>query len=288
MDPATKYLDPPPPYEDAVAGGSHTNIPTLQPVTLFLDGQCIRDASTSTPRYQISRSVTTLPKTPPKNSSIIFERVDTASRILEKDETPGTEQAPSEHRHLFYLAHPADAQYRADLPGYYITAVDTETVGNIHLETSKSRLQKIEFTALLSAKRTASERPLFDDAGKTVTLFSARPVKLMSSRYTWTREDGSQIAVEDGKGDGHSLALTTAMTQEMRDALVAAWLLRLWYETAESKQAKREGKRAAVARLDIADHAIELEWLAAPVSYQDWTYAKRVGGLGALAGAGGG
>ncbi|KAL2847089.1 hypothetical protein BJX68DRAFT_240205 [Aspergillus pseudodeflectus] len=272
MDPATKYLDPPPPYEDAVAEGSHTKIPTLQPVTLLLDGQCIRDASTSTSRYQISRSVTTLPKTPPKNSSIIFERVDTASRVLEKDETPGTEQAPSEPRHLFYLAHPADAQYRADVPGYYITAVATETAGNIHLETSKSRLQKLEFTALLSAKRTASDRPLFDEAGKTVTLFSARPAKLMSSRYTWTQEDGSQIAVEDGKGDEHRLAITTAMTQEMRDALVAVWLLRLWYETAESKQAKRE----------------ELERLAAPVSYQDWTYAKRVGGLGALAGAGGG
>ncbi|KAL3451413.1 hypothetical protein BJX65DRAFT_267884 [Aspergillus insuetus] len=272
MDPDTKYLDPPPPYEDVVGEGSDTPS-LLQPVTLFLDGQCIRDASSSgAPLFQISRSVTMLPKTPPKNSSIIFERIDQESNVPEKAEALETQQGQAKHRHLFYLAHPADAQYRTDIPAYYITSVDTETVGNIHFETSKSRLQKTEFQALLSAKRTASDRPLFDDAGRATTLFNARPAKLMSSRYTWTRENGSQVAVEDGKGDKHSLVITTPITQEMRDALVAVWMLRLWYETAESKQAKRE----------------ELERLTAPVSYQDWTYAKRVAGLGALAGAGGG
>ncbi|KAL2794597.1 hypothetical protein BJX66DRAFT_303458 [Aspergillus keveii] len=273
MDPDTKYLDPPPPYEDVVGEGSDAPSLLQPPVTLLLDGQCIRDASSSAPLYRISRSVTTLPKTPPKNSSIIFERIENDNRVPEKPEGSGTRQQPQlHHRHLFYLAHPADAQYRTDIPGYYITSVDTETVGNIHFETSKSRLQKTEFKALLSAKRTASDRPLFDEAGRTSTLFTARPATLMSSRYTWTQKNGSQVAVEDGKGDEHRLAITTPMTQETRDALVASWMLRLWYETAESKQAKRE----------------ELERLTAPVSYQDWTYAKRVGGLGALAGAGAG
>ncbi|KAL3484204.1 hypothetical protein BJX62DRAFT_219074 [Aspergillus germanicus] len=273
MDPDTKYLDPPPPYEDVVGEGSDTPSLLQPPVTLLLDGQCIRDASTSATLYQISRSVTTLPKTPQKNSSIIFERIENDNRVPEKPEGSGTKQQPQlQHQHLFYLAHPADAQYRTDTPGYYITSVDRGTVGNIHFETSKSRLQKTEFQALLSAKRTASDRPLFDDAGKATTLFTARPAKLMSSRYTWTRENGSQVAFEDGRGEEHRLAITTAMPQEMRDALVASWMLKLWYETAESKQAKRE----------------ELERLTAPVSYQDWTYAKRVGALGALAGAGGG
>ncbi|KAJ0419725.1 hypothetical protein BJY00DRAFT_285450 [Aspergillus carlsbadensis] len=271
MDPDTKYLDPPPSYEETVAEGSRTP-PTLQPVTLLLDGQCIRDVSTSNSLYQISRSVTSLPKTPPKNSSIRFERVDTDSRVPEKAKGSESHQSALQHRHLFYLAHPADAQYRTDIPGYYITSVNTETVGNIHFDTSKSRLQKTEFTALLSAKRTASDQPLFDEAGRASTLFTARPAKWMSNRYTWTQEDGSQVAMEDVKGDEHNLVMTTPMTQETRDALVAVWMLRLWYETAESKQAKRD----------------EIERLMAPVSYQDWTSAKRIGGLGALAGAGGG
>jgi hypothetical protein len=94
--------------------------------------------------------------------------------------------------------------------------------------------------------------------------------------------------VEDGKGDEHKLVITTPITQEMWDALVAVWMLRLWYETAESKQAKREGKLHTIACWIIANRVAELERLTAPVSYQDWTYAKRVGGLGALAGAGGG
>ncbi|KAL3481703.1 hypothetical protein BJX99DRAFT_253230 [Aspergillus californicus] len=113
----------------------------------------------------------------------------------------------------------------------------------------------MEFEALLSSKQTASDRPLFDEAGKASTLFTARPAKLMGSWYNWIQEDGSQVA------------------EEMRDVLVAVWMLKLWYETAETRQAKRE----------------ELEQMMPPVSsYQDWNYAKKVGTLGGFAGAGGG
>ncbi|KAL2837125.1 hypothetical protein BJY01DRAFT_221313 [Aspergillus pseudoustus] len=266
MDPNSKYSDPPPPYEETLSQAIES--PGLPAVTVVLDGQAIRDEATSAPLYQLSRSVTTLPRTPPKNSSIIFERMENG--IPEKVKSSETVQ--TRHRHLFYLAHPADAKYRTDIPGYYITCVDIETVGNIHLETSKSRLQKTEFSAQLSPRRTASHRPLFDEAGETSTLFTARPGKWVSSRYIWTQKNGSQVAVEDGKGEEHKLVITSPMKQDVRDALVAVWMLRLWYETAESKEAKRE----------------ELERLVAPVAHQNWTIAKRVAGLGAFAGVGAG
>ncbi|KAL3455662.1 hypothetical protein BJX64DRAFT_59278 [Aspergillus heterothallicus] len=269
MDRYSQFTDPPPPYEDIARGVSIS--PRLPPAVLLLDGQIIRDEATSAPLYQLSRAVTTLPRTPPKNSSITVERVQNI--VPGKAESSETPQAQSQHRHLFYLAHPADAQYRTHIPAYYITCVETETVGNIHLETTKSRLQrKGEFTAWLSPRRTAWHRPLFDEAGKRSTLFSARPGKWTSSRYVWTGGDGARLAVEEMNGEQHGLDISTPMTQEMRDALIAVWLLRLWYETAESKQAKKE----------------ELERMMPPMSYQDWTMGKRVGGLGALAGAGGG
>jgi hypothetical protein len=44
---------------------------------------------------------------------------------------------------------------------------------------------------------------------------------------------------EDGK---YKLSVTREISQEMRDASVATWLLRLWHNTAENKQARRECK----------------------------------------------
>jgi hypothetical protein len=92
--------------------------------------------------------------------------------VPEKPVAPEAQQCEPQYRHLFYLAHPSDAQYRTDIPAYYITAVDKETLGNIHLGTSKLRLRKMEFETLLSSKQTASDRPLFDEAGKASTLFT--------------------------------------------------------------------------------------------------------------------
>ncbi|KAL4864368.1 hypothetical protein BDV12DRAFT_205748 [Aspergillus spectabilis] len=233
-----------------------TDAHKVPPAVLLLEGKSIRDTS-SARLYQISRAVTTLPWAPPKNSSVIFERVE--------------DNAHERARHLFYLAHPADAQYRTDIPAYYITSVDTETVGNVHFKTSKRRLQKTEFTALLSAKRTASHRPLFNKAGELSTLFNARPTSWRSSHYCWTDSDGHQVAFEDRESEQHKLVITQPMLQETRDALAGVWVLRLWYEAAESRQAKKEA----------------LERMMPPVPYQDMTLAKRVGALGALGGAGG-
>ncbi|KAL2827805.1 hypothetical protein BDW59DRAFT_54770 [Aspergillus cavernicola] len=265
METDTKSPDLPPSYEDTLVqeGSKEVNLP---PAVLLLEGQSIRD-ELSAHLYQLSRTVTTLPRTTLKSSSVIFERVEHDA----PEKAGASETLQPKHQHLFYLAHPADAQYRTDIPAYYITSVDAETVGNIHFETSKSRLQKTEFTALLSAKRTASHRPLFDEAGKLVTLFNARP-KWMGSCYSWMDRNGHQLAFEDRKGEQHKLVITSPMSQDTRDALTAMWVLRLWYETAESKQAKKEA----------------MERMMPPVSYQDLRLGKRVGGLGALAALGGG
>ncbi|KAL2868796.1 uncharacterized protein BJX67DRAFT_379744 [Aspergillus lucknowensis] len=266
----THFQSPPPSYHDAIQVEC-SNVP-LQPTSLLLEGQSIRDELSRACLYQLSRTVTALPRITPKNSSVIFERVEYEAPA--RSETSKNHEAQPKHRHLFYLAHPADAQYRSDIPAYYITSMDAETLGNIHFETSKPRLQKTEFRALLSAHRTASHKPLFDEARKLTILFDARPMNWVSSRYSWTDGNGHQVAFEEGKGEHeqHKLVITHPMAQETRDALVALWVLRLWYETAESKQAKRE----------------ELERMMPPASYQDLKLGKRVGALGALGGAGGG
>lgn len=170
-----------------------------------------------------------------------FERVEHDERELglgAEGLTAGTPQK----RHLFYLVHPANAQYRTDIPArYYITSAMPEMVGNIRLETSETRFQRTSFKAMLSAKRTASDKPLFNEGTEQVLLFDIRPNwKLGRDCYSWSDSNGRLVAVEEKEDDRYKLSVMRSMPQELKDALVATWLLRLWHDTAESKQAKRE------------------------------------------------
>ncbi|RYP57039.1 hypothetical protein DL769_009737 [Monosporascus sp. CRB-8-3] len=249
-----------PPYED-IDDGPWEDV--LEPANLVFAGQSIVcEATTSTPLYKMNWDVTSIPQ---KGTSVVFERV----KYDPPETAESTAPTKQQNQHLFYLAHPAGAQYRTDSPAYYITSVSPVALGNITLETSKSKIGKIEFKALLSAKKSASDSPLFDE--KPEPLFDAKP-KWMGGRFTWTDPDGKQVAYEDEKSAKHRLVVTAAMRREMRDALAATWCLRLWHDTAERREAKRDG----MERLTPAD---------CMQGYGDMKLAKRVGALAALGGA---
>ncbi|KKZ65704.1 hypothetical protein EMCG_01266 [[Emmonsia] crescens] len=61
------------------------------------------------------------------------------------------------------------------------------------------------------------------------------------------------------------------MGRDMRDALVAMWVLRRWYAMAESRRARREAMEALTP---------------AEGYYSDMRLVKRTGALGAVGGAG--
>ncbi|KAL4906361.1 hypothetical protein BDW74DRAFT_151761 [Aspergillus multicolor] len=210
----------------------------LNPAVLYLSGQTIvAEDDPSTPLYVLSTDIRSIPN---KNSSVKLERVESADNEAEKSESP-----PQKRRqHLFYLVHPEHAQYRTDIPArYYITSAVPETVGNIRLEISEARLQKPSFKALLSAGKTASDRPLFNEGAHQLVLFDIQPsgkAGLGSTAYKWGDFKGGQVAAEGEEDGRYYLRITKGMPQDLRDALVATWLLRLWCETAESKEAKRE------------------------------------------------
>ncbi|KAI2469617.1 hypothetical protein F4781DRAFT_431145 [Annulohypoxylon bovei var. microspora] len=245
--------DPPPSYE---VSNEESLKDVLEPATLVLMGQSVvSDTSDATPLYYMNWSVTSIPQ---KGSS---------DGPLGTNDATSTEQ---QNKHIFYLAHPTGAKYQEETPEYYLTSVSPESLGNISLETSNSTFLKTEFRMLLSPGRTWSDKPLFDESAKP--LFEVKP-KWIGSRYTWTDCNGEQVAYEDIKGDRHKLVITTSMERKLRDALVATWCLKLWYETAESTQAKRD----AMERLTPAE-AIQ--------GYSDLRMAKRIGVLGSLGGAG--
>lgn len=207
---------------------------TLEPAVLLLSGQhVVFKAAPEAPLYELSRDVTYIPQ---KNSSIIFERMED----VQTTEADGSGSKKQQKRHIFYLAHPAGAEFQTDTPAYYITSVSREgTLGNIGLRSTKPLLQRPEFEVVLSAARTAADKPLFDENPKV--LFNIKP-KMLSGRYTWVNCDGSQVAVEEQKGSQRTLDIAVPMRREVRDAIVATWCLKVWHDTAESPQAKKDGK----------------------------------------------
>lgn len=221
------------PLSHTEAGGSNV-ADVLEPAVLLLSGQrVVFKTAPEAPLYELSRDVTSIPQ---KNESIIFERVEDVQSI-EADSSGSKKQ---QKRHIFYLAHPAGAEFQTDTPAYYITSVSPEgTLGNIGLRSTKPLLQRSEFEAVLSAAKTAADKPLFDENLKVV--FNIKP-KILSGRYTWVDPDGSRVAVEERKGSQRTLDITVPMRREVRDAIVATWCLKVWHDTAESPQAKKDGK----------------------------------------------
>lgn len=109
-----------PPSEEA---NEEPSKDVLKPAVLVLAGQSVvSETATATPLYQMNWSVTSIPQ---KDSSVVFEWVEHDQAEKVESTAPSKQQ----NRHLFYLAHPADAQFRTDKPAYYITSVLPEMLG---------------------------------------------------------------------------------------------------------------------------------------------------------------
>ncbi|KAK2749346.1 hypothetical protein FQN55_003672 [Onygenales sp. PD_40] len=233
--------DPPPRYEEVIGEEiiDEESDSDSTPIVLILSNKSIHiESAPERPLYRMNQSVTQLAYT---GTSIKFERIE----YNQPPEKPGSNQQPpiEQSKHLYYIVHPENAQYRKDVPAaYYITSAATETPGNIRFDTSSSSKRplqrKPEFKALLSAGKHMWNDPLFNEESQ-VPLFTVKQ-SWKGGGYKWATSDGRQVAIEDGKGEESRLIVSTPIQPEMRDALVAMWVLRVWYENAETRQAKRD------------------------------------------------
>lgn len=280
--------DFPPSYEDVIEDPSKS---VIEPAILVQAGQFIYvENAASRPLYQISRDITVFPQ---KESTVMFERIEHS--VPEKAESKAPVE--SRNRHLYYVVHPASAQYRKDIPAYYLTSASPGMLGNINFELSKPSLGRVDMTALLSADKSSADNPPFDEKSQR-PLFSVKSKwRWNSGRYTWLDCDDKQVAFEERRkgGDKPKLVITAPLQGEMRDALVALWILKLWHDTAESREAKRDGKWAFSA--DICCHHLHthltlfaaLERMTPPEEiYSSMKFAKRAGAMSGVAAGGGG
>ncbi|CAH0046946.1 unnamed protein product [Clonostachys solani] len=229
MGTETLDTEPPPSYEAATGQASHE---LVEPVSLVLNGRNIVVESTGddAPLYQLSRNITALP---PKNSSssIHLHRVEWGA----SEKTNGDPVTT----HIFHLVHPVNADFRDDLPPYYVTATSPEALGNIILEANKHKLQRTGFSAKLSRDTNSATKPLFHAKDKQQLVFDSKNRK---GGQEWFDQHGKLLATECHNNQLPTLTIETPVPRNTRDALVAMWCMMLWYELAESRGAKRERK----------------------------------------------
>ncbi|KAK0666940.1 hypothetical protein QBC41DRAFT_324970 [Cercophora samala] len=248
----------------------------------------IHDTSSSTPTavYSLSTSIDSLTY---KDSSVNFSRAlhqkvtsSSSSSTLESD-TPATTQ--KEEDRLYNLVHPANADYRTDIPARFFLTCHSPSlspIGNIKLVTSKSLLSSKpdKIKAIHYPNRTATTSPLFpeEDASAAERVLFTAIKQTFGRGYVWTNSQHKEVAREEElkEGDvikGKKLIFTSGqVNQEERDAIVAVWILKRWAEVAEEKGFKKE----ALEKLSSADRA-----------HMDMKWFKRSGALGGLAAVGG-
>ncbi|KAG9251896.1 uncharacterized protein F5Z01DRAFT_676472 [Emericellopsis atlantica] len=185
------------------------------------------------PLYSISRSLTALKQ---ERSSIRLERVDSTP----EGETNISESSNTSKSLIFYLVHPLNSHYRTDKPAYFATCAEESGLGNIELEIEKKGLSKTKYKVQLSPGRSASSDPLFHS--DPTTALTAK-TNFVSGKYFWSDSQGKKIAQEELTTDNkHQLKIIQTMQTSFRDAVVAAWCLRVWSEVGESRQTKTDRK----------------------------------------------
>ena len=246
----------------------------IEPTTLIVkDDKIYTDTQPPTHVYTTSRTVTSA------------TQCGTSSIHLYRTNSESGPSSDSTNTHLFYLVHPLNADYRTDKPAYYITTASPGTgLGNIRLEAapSKSLFSPIKKTsqlikAYLSPRKSSHDDELFVPSAEEELLFTTKGNWSGSVQKWMGAKDGDddEIAVVSGD-DKMKLTVMVKMEEEVRDALVAMWMLCLWRDTAERKEVKMAA----------------LEKLTPPQvqGYGGDKMMKRTGALGGLAagGAGGG
>ncbi|KAK0652773.1 hypothetical protein B0T16DRAFT_406784 [Cercophora newfieldiana] len=208
------------------------------------------ETSPSTPLYHLSKSLASLTH---KDSSLYFSRIIVNDT---KTSTPDSENQQPQQTPLYSLVHPKNAHYRTDIPAPYFMTNNSPVpaLGNIKFVPSFTPsltkkfilpFHKPTFTAFLSPSSTSSSSPLFPESDASLeVLFTAKPSR-GGRVWEWLDASGKEVVAREEAGDKKQqlpprLVVEGEASLEMRDALVALWVLRLWWSVAEEKDFQNE------------------------------------------------
>lgn len=205
----------------------------LPPATLYAAGRFVHsDDPQAPPLYELSHSIGFLSD----NDRVVrLERLDYTVKVAH-----GAPQVSTRARHVYDLTHPTLAT--SPTFTYHAEATSRRSLCSFGIESFRAR-------PLSSARgyrvHRAARGPDRQLVGREA-LFTAVPASTEAVVFEWYDARGGLLARETDNGELLSLLVSAEMGPRERDALVAAWILRLWWEMATDKGlAKRwdDGKR---------------------------------------------
>ncbi|KAK1981122.1 hypothetical protein LZ30DRAFT_593363 [Colletotrichum cereale] len=228
--------DLPPEY---VADGAAVR-ESLPPDTLRLAGREIHSATSrdvdAPGRYELNHQMDFLRET---DRLVEFSRVHYAIRRHGGGNAAAGAsvlEVTSQPRHAFNLERPPAILQEA-FP-YYIKPVSRSGLGNIGLRFTKigKSVCKAWRVGRKAASGTEYEAPEYEARG---LLFD---VRRNNDVLDWFDGEKTRVAVEYARDNMYSLNVLVPMDQAMRDALVAAWCVKLWNDLAVKFHQRRTWK----------------------------------------------
>ncbi|KJZ79465.1 hypothetical protein HIM_00934 [Hirsutella minnesotensis 3608] len=217
--------DEPPPFDcsepPSYSGGNDVAGNSVQPPTTLrvVDRFVYSDDAPALPLYELSRTVEYLSDA---NSIVTFERLQQVVKYRN-----GSPQVSTRPRHLYDLKHPSSMisnfLFHAD-------AVSRQTLCSFAIISFRPRkLSTARGYQIVRVARGPDRQLVSRDR-----LFTALPSKDTAVAYEWFDAQGRLLARELQQSEHRSLLITAEMRLDERDALAAAWLMKIWWRlTAE-------------------------------------------------------
>ncbi|KAK2594519.1 hypothetical protein QQS21_007800 [Conoideocrella luteorostrata] len=211
----------PPSYDEVVANDAPDDF-LHSPATFHLTGRLIySDKNATEPLYELSQDIAFVRDS---TQTVSIERTDFKLKVSDN----GMSHMATLRRPIYALKHPP--VYWSPLFLYHADPASKLGLCAFGLSTFRPKL--LSLTPGFRVHRAA--RDVNEKIVQREELFSAVPMKRGTVKFEWSDAEGRIIARELDRPDGYSLFITRAMNVKTRDALVSAWVLRLWWEVAGS------------------------------------------------------
>ncbi|KFA61694.1 hypothetical protein S40285_03472 [Stachybotrys chlorohalonatus IBT 40285] len=189
----------------------------IPPATLHIAGRFIHCSDpNSPPLYQLSHIVGYLSGA---DRSVTLERLDYTIKTQD-----GMPKVSSRSRHIYDLKHPPALWFPTFV--YYAESMSRQSLGSVGL--AMYHPKKLSSTKAFRVHR-AAHRPNKTLVEKEL-LFTAVPTKDSAVLFEWSDAQGQLIAREVEEDNFVRLIVGAAMGKRLRDALVASWVSRIWWE----------------------------------------------------------
>lgn len=197
----------------------------VQPATLYAAERFIYSSDPSSPPlYELSHSVGFLNDTDRK---VRFERLEHTIKTRS-----GAPQRNTRNRHIYDLTHPTTGEF-ANFE-FQCVSVSRQSIGSLGIVPFRRNLFGSKGFRVHRTANGADHRLEAKDV-----LFTATASRSRNVGFEWTDDNGQLLAREIVEDDLMRLVIGMEMSVGVRDALVAAWILRIWNELTNRKG--REG-----------------------------------------------